>query len=150
MAGRVDMGCLVSLRGSSCLAVGNAVSISLKLSAHNWWLDGMRGHFRLKMDILLDNTCSRTLWKNKWASLPGHCPTRLPPTGLPGLCLPAGLLAHRPLPTHPPGLPATSSKRTSETFRRPNRILSCWSHAWQKTPKTKRRNKILKPWTLSL
>jgi hypothetical protein len=32
----------------------------------------------------------------------------------------------------------TGSKCTWETFGRPNRILSCWSHTWQK--KTKRRN----------
>jgi hypothetical protein len=41
-------------------------------------------------------------------------------------------------------LQAAGSKRDWEIFSGPNRILSCWSHTWQKT-KTKRRNKILKP-----
>jgi hypothetical protein len=57
-----------------------------------------------------------------------HCHTAAvhPPACPPGL--------------HPTGLPTASSKRNWETFSRPNRILSCWSHTWEKKEKKKKQN----------
>jgi hypothetical protein len=48
-----------------------------------------------------------------------------------------------PHPHHhclPASLPATCSKCAWETFTRSNRILSCWSHTWQKKKKKKKQN----------
>jgi hypothetical protein len=69
------------------------------------------------------------------------CPTASPPVhqpgGPPGHCL------------QPTGPLATSSKHAWETFSRPNRILSSWTHTWQ-NKNLKRRNETPKHWASSL
>jgi hypothetical protein len=73
-------------------------------------------------------------WKNRQASTP----TPPLPTHWATTCLPlAGRQAHWPPPCKPTRLLQQAYQPL--VARRPHRILSCWSHTWQKKKKKKKK-----------